>query len=152
MAAWRLEVAEHELGSSEQLGAGSPFLSLMSVYLVTGGAGFIRSRVVECLVCEYEADARAVVRDFATAARISRFPIKRVRGDVRESAAVERAANGTTVILRCAFRDWRTADDQRDLTVGDPSRPRRGKQRRGGATRLRQHDGPVRNAERRRAR
>src|SRR5262245_53989466 len=57
--------------------------------LVTGGAGFIGGRLVERLVREAKADVRVLVRSFAGAARLARFPLDFARGDVldRESLA-----------------------------------------------------------------
>jgi nucleoside-diphosphate-sugar epimerase len=85
--------------------------------LVLGGTGFVGARLVERLVREYGAHVRVLVRDFATAARIARFPVELVRGDVRDRSAVERAAEGCDVMFHCAFGNWRTSDDQRDITV-----------------------------------
>lgn len=85
--------------------------------LVLGGTGFVGARLVERLVRQHGAQVRVLVRDFATAARIARFPIELVRGDVRDQAAVERAAEGCDVMFHCAFGNWRTSDDQHDITV-----------------------------------
>ena len=85
--------------------------------LVLGGTGFVGSRLVERLVREYRASVRVLVRDFATAARIARFPVQLVRGDVRDRASVARAAADCDVMIHCAFGNWRTEDDQRDITV-----------------------------------
>ena len=85
--------------------------------LVLGGTGFVGSRLVERLVREYGATIRVLVRDFATAARIARFPVELVAGDVRDRASVARAAEGCEIMMHCAFGNWRTEDDQRDITV-----------------------------------
>ena len=59
--------------------------------LVTGGTGFIGGRLVERLVAEHGAEVRVLVRNVARAARIARFPVQMVSGDVAERADVERA-------------------------------------------------------------
>jgi nucleoside-diphosphate-sugar epimerase len=88
-----------------------------SPVVVLGGTGFVGARLVERLVRGYGARVRVLVRDFATAARIARLPIELVRGDVRDRASVARAAEGCAVMFHCAFGNWRTDDDQRDITV-----------------------------------
>lgn len=85
--------------------------------LVLGGTGFVGARLVERLVREHGVRVRVLVRDFATAARIARMPVELARGDVRDRAAVARAAEGCGAMFHCAFGNWRTDDDQRGITV-----------------------------------
>lgn len=71
--------------------------------LVTGATGFLGSRLVEKLVLEHNAQVRALVRNFSKAARIARFPIEMVRGDVSNPADVEKAVKGCDIIIHCAW-------------------------------------------------
>lgn len=82
--------------------------------LVTGGTGFIGGRLVERLVLECEADVRVLVRNFARVARIARFPIEMVYGDVTDPDSVARAAEGCNVIFHCAYGN-RGSDEERRL-------------------------------------
>jgi len=70
--------------------------------LVTGGTGFIGGRLVERLVLEHGADVRVLVRNFARASRIARFPVEMVHGDVTRPGDVERAVNGCEIVFHCA--------------------------------------------------
>lgn len=77
-------------------------LSTMRV-LITGGTGFIGGRLVERLLLESGAKVRVLVRNFARAPRISRFPIEMLPGDVASPDDVERAAEGCDLIFHCAY-------------------------------------------------
>src|SRR6187399_1239713 len=69
--------------------------------LVTGATGFIGGRLTENLHREHGAIVRALVRDIPRAARIARFPVELVHGDVTDEDAVRRAAAGTEVVFHC---------------------------------------------------
>ena len=71
--------------------------------LVLGGTGFIGSRLVEDLVAACAAQVRVLVRDFGHAARIARYPVKMIPGDVRNAEDVRRAAEGCDVIIHAAY-------------------------------------------------
>ncbi|MBA7626834.1 GDP-L-fucose synthase [subsurface metagenome] len=85
--------------------------------LVTGGTGFIGGRLVERLVMEYGADVRVLVKNFARAARIARFPIEMLPGDVTEPAAVERAVDGCEIVFHCAYGNTGSPAQQKGVTV-----------------------------------
>ena len=70
--------------------------------LVTGGTGFIGGRLVARLVLEFDADVRVLVRNFARAPRIARFPIEMVHGDVTRPNDIERAVDECQVVFHCA--------------------------------------------------
>ena len=70
--------------------------------LVTGGTGFIGGRLVERLVLDCGANVRVLVRNFARACRIARFPVEMAYGDVTDPSAVEQAASGCEVVFHCA--------------------------------------------------
>ena len=86
--------------------------------LVTGGTGFIGGRLVEKLVLECDAKVRVLVRNFTTAARIARFPLEMIQGDVTDTEAVRRAADGCDVIFHCAYGNTGTPEQQKAVTVG----------------------------------
>ena len=71
--------------------------------LVTGGTGFIGSRLIERLVLEENAEARVLVHHPAHAARVARLPVAIVQGDVLDAADLERAAEGCEMIFHCAY-------------------------------------------------
>ncbi|WP_069885205.1 NAD-dependent epimerase/dehydratase family protein [Streptomyces luteocolor] len=73
---------------------------------VTGASGFIGGRVVERLVLSTGAEARAVVRGFGRAARLSTLPQDRLdfrTADLADSAALRQALEGCDVVVHCAF-------------------------------------------------
>ncbi len=82
---------------------------MTDVYVVTGGAGFIGSHVVERLLADHPAGLVRVFDDFSTGA-MANLPfaaaagerLEIVRGDVRDLAAVERVVRGAAVIFHQA--------------------------------------------------
>lgn len=85
--------------------------------LVTGGTGFIGGRLVERLVLEHCAQVRVLVSNFAHAARIARFPIQMVGGDVTNLGDVKKAAQDCEVIFHCAYANAGDARTQRRINV-----------------------------------
>jgi nucleoside-diphosphate-sugar epimerase len=73
--------------------------------LVTGAGGFIGGRVVEVLYGRGEAEVRAGVRRWSTAARIGRLPIEIVPCDLLDAAQVDAAMRGATAVVHCAVGD-----------------------------------------------
>ncbi len=71
--------------------------------LVTGGSGFIGGRLVERLVLEEGARVRALVRGVASAARLARFDLEFVRGEVTDHERLAAAAAGCDAIFHCAY-------------------------------------------------
>jgi len=86
--------------------------------LVTGGTGFIGGRLIERLVLQCGAEVRAVVRNFTNAARMARFPVEMIAGDVADPAVVARAAEGCDIVFHCAYGNSGDADRQRAVTLG----------------------------------
>jgi nucleoside-diphosphate-sugar epimerase len=85
--------------------------------LVTGGTGFIGGRLIERLVVECKADVRVLVRNFARASRIARFPIQMVHGNVTNPSDVNQAANGCELIFHCAYGNQGNREMQRLVNV-----------------------------------
>jgi nucleoside-diphosphate-sugar epimerase len=71
--------------------------------LVTGGTGFIGSRLVEKLILEQQAHVRVLVRTYGRASRIARFPVEMVPGNLTDVESVRRATRGCDVIFNCAY-------------------------------------------------
>jgi len=71
--------------------------------LVTGGTGFIGGRLAERLALEHGDEVVALVRNLASAARLARFPVTVVRGDVTDRAALARAVAGCDLVFHCAY-------------------------------------------------
>jgi nucleoside-diphosphate-sugar epimerase len=85
--------------------------------LVTGATGSIGGRLVEYLVQREGADVRALVRTFANAPRIARFPVDMVAGDIRSAAQVDAAVAGCDVVFHCAFGTAGDDDARRAVTT-----------------------------------
>jgi nucleoside-diphosphate-sugar epimerase len=71
--------------------------------LVTGATGFIGGRLAERLIVEHGARVRALVRSFGRAARLARFPIELIQGDLCSPESLERAAAGCDYVFHCAY-------------------------------------------------
>lgn len=82
--------------------------------LVTGATGFIGGRLVEQLVTEQQARVRVLLRDFAKAARVSRFDVELQRGDLADPKVLREALAGVEVVHHCAY-DF--SDQPRNLAV-----------------------------------
>ncbi len=78
--------------------------------LVTGGSGFIGGRLVEALMlaeglagtAPNHTEVRVLVRDVRRAARLGRFPLEIIPGDITDEAAVRRAVEGCDYVFHCA--------------------------------------------------
>jgi nucleoside-diphosphate-sugar epimerase len=87
--------------------------------LVTGGSGFIGGRLVARLASECGARVRVLVRSYGSAARIARFPIEMVRGDVTVAEDVDRAATGCDLLFHCAYgKDGNDSERRRATLAG----------------------------------
>jgi len=71
--------------------------------LVTGATGFLGGRLVEKLVLENHAQVRVIIRNFNKAARIARFPIEMVRGDISNLEDVKAALKDCDIVIHCAW-------------------------------------------------
>jgi nucleoside-diphosphate-sugar epimerase len=70
--------------------------------LVTGASGFIGGRVVERLALEGKCEVRALVHQWSRAARVAKFPIEIVAGDITSQDDVATAMRGVTHVVHCA--------------------------------------------------
>jgi nucleoside-diphosphate-sugar epimerase len=75
--------------------------------VVTGAGGFIGGRVVEVLHALQPGRVRALVRRWASAARIGRMPVDIRLCDVTDPTAVRDALRGATAVVHCAVGDRR---------------------------------------------
>ncbi len=71
--------------------------------LVTGATGFIGGRLAERLVVEHGARVRALVRNFGRVARLARFPIELIHGDLCSPESIDRATAGCHYVFHCAY-------------------------------------------------
>jgi dihydroflavonol-4-reductase len=70
-------------------------------YFVTGGAGFIGSRVVRQLIAQGH-QVRCLVRSTTDTSRIDDLPVERVTGDIRESSSIAEGMLGTDGCIHLA--------------------------------------------------
>jgi nucleoside-diphosphate-sugar epimerase len=79
--------------------------------LVTGATGFIGGRLVEKLVLEEGALVRALVRNYAHAARLARFDVGMVGGSLQDADAVDRVVEGVDIVFNLAYVTSDSADE-----------------------------------------
>ena len=84
--------------------------------LVTGASGFIGSRVCEHLRLGRDVPVRALVHDPARAARVARLDVELLRGDLTDSASLERAVAGCDAVVHCAYGTTGTGRERRTVT------------------------------------
>ena len=70
--------------------------------LVTGAGGFLGCRTVECLHLGGAWDVRALVRRPGSAARLARFPVDIVLGDVTSASDMAAAVKDCDAVVHCA--------------------------------------------------
>ncbi|MEX0778250.1 MAG: NAD-dependent epimerase/dehydratase family protein [Balneolales bacterium] len=85
--------------------------------LITGGTGFIGGRLVEILKTEYDVNVRVMVSNFANIARIARFKIDMLQGDICNNSEVERAVDGCDYVFHCAYGNKGSKEDRRRINV-----------------------------------
>lgn len=85
--------------------------------LVTGGTGFIGGRLIEMLKTQYKVDVRVLVSNFSNVARIARFPIDMMNGDICNKADVEQAMDGCDYVFHCAYGNRGSQEERKRINV-----------------------------------
>ena len=85
--------------------------------LVTGGTGFIGGRLIEKLLLEQHAHVRILTRSLVRVARIARFPVEIMCGDVTDRAIVAKAVQGCDMVFHCAYDFAGTRAYQRQVGI-----------------------------------
>lgn len=69
--------------------------------LVTGGTGFIGSRLAERLFLNEKADVRVMVHSWPKAAWVSRLNVELIKADITNYEEVEKAVEGCEIVFHC---------------------------------------------------
>lgn len=77
--------------------------------LVTGGSGFIGTRLCELLQLQYGIPYRALVRNYTKASRIARLNAEMVGGDLTDLPSLEKAVAGCDAVVNLAYSESATA-------------------------------------------
>lgn len=85
--------------------------------LVTGGTGFIGGRVVERLCQDHDCVVRVLVRTFANATKIARYPVEMVAGDITRPDDVKAAARECDLVIHCAYGNRGDEETRRRVNV-----------------------------------
>jgi len=76
-----------------------------SKILLTGGTGFIGSRLCERLSLDYKLPYRVLVRNFTHAPRIARLGAEMIGGDLDDSGSLDRALVGCDTVVHLAYSE-----------------------------------------------
>jgi nucleoside-diphosphate-sugar epimerase len=74
-------------------------------FLITGGTGFIGSRLVEILIKKYMIRVKAILNRFSTASKIARFDIEMIKADLTDSESISEVLKDCDYVIHCAH-DW----------------------------------------------
>src|SRR4030065_1087024 len=85
--------------------------------LLTGGTGFIGSRLVEKLILQHKAHVRVIARNYSKAMRIARFPVDILAADVTDKDIVIKAMENCDIVFHCAHDSVLTAGPQRQMAI-----------------------------------
>ncbi|MEX2402862.1 MAG: NAD-dependent epimerase/dehydratase family protein [Balneolales bacterium] len=85
--------------------------------LITGGTGFIGGRLVEILKTDYDVNVRVLVSNMANVARIARFSVDMIKGDICNPEEVERAVDGCDYVFHCAYGNKGTQENRRRINI-----------------------------------
>lgn len=86
---------------------------------ITGGSGFVGTRLIETLILDHGAKVTALVnRANAGALRMARFNVDFAFGDIRSPEAMRDATRGADIIIHMAYGMSGTDEEQRSITVG----------------------------------
>lgn len=69
--------------------------------LVTGGTGFIGSRLAERLYLDEKANVRVMVHSWPKAAWVSRLDVELIKADITNYEEVEKAVQGCEIVFHC---------------------------------------------------
>lgn len=70
--------------------------------LITGASGFIGARIAEIMYLTKSYQVRAGIRNWASCARIGRFPMEIVNADIMNPYQINKALQGISAIVHCA--------------------------------------------------
>ncbi|GJD80547.1 Inositol 2-dehydrogenase/D-chiro-inositol 3-dehydrogenase [Methylobacterium gregans] len=70
--------------------------------VVTGASGFIGGRLVERLV-RAGIDVTCIIREIGSATRLARLPVRLVKADLTDPAAIGAALRGADTVFHCAY-------------------------------------------------
>ncbi len=84
---------------------------------ISGGTGFIGSRLIEKLFDNNISDIRVLVSSFANASRIARFPVSMIQGDITKPEAVKEAMAGSDIVIHCAYGNKGDIEYKRKVDV-----------------------------------
>jgi nucleoside-diphosphate-sugar epimerase len=85
--------------------------------MVTGGTGFIGGRLIERLIEEHNARITVLVSNINNLARIARYPIEIVKGNILNYNDVFNAAEGCDYIFHCAYAPRGDFKYQKNVTL-----------------------------------
>jgi nucleoside-diphosphate-sugar epimerase len=91
----------------------------MPTYMITGATGFVGSHVADAVAAR-GGTVRALVRPNADTKHLASLEAEFVTGDLTDTAALRKAADGADYVVHCAAKvgDWGPAEEFRAVNVG----------------------------------
>lgn len=86
-------------------------------FLITGASGFIGGRIVERLKRDYSCKVKALVHNLNHAARIARFDIEILSGNILDKIWLEDVTKGVDYLVHCAFGNTSDNNLNKKITV-----------------------------------
>jgi nucleoside-diphosphate-sugar epimerase len=84
---------------------------------ITGGTGFIGSRLAEKLIIDYGANVTILAQRFTNASRVARLPVRLCKVNLLDKTSLSNSIGNCDYIVHCAFGSRGTPQEQYDTNV-----------------------------------
>lgn len=86
-------------------------------FLIIGASGFIGGRIIERLYRDYNCHVKALIHNIGHAARIARFDIEIIPGDILDKKLLEKTTQNVDFVIHCAVGNTSDVKLNHQITV-----------------------------------